>query len=62
MYAECVRICLAPLPSLYFQKFIVESGGSWFGSSKSECLTCHSKGENRNRATGVIMQPDALRR
>jgi hypothetical protein len=63
MYNECVQICLAPLPSMYFQKAIVESGGSWFrAGTKSDCLTCHAKGENKNRATGVIMQPDALRR
>lgn len=62
MYAECVRICLAPLPSAYFQRSIIESGGDWFGKTKADCVACHAKGENKNRTTGVIMQPDALRR
>jgi hypothetical protein len=62
MYAECVRLCLAPLPTVYFQKSALEYHGEWFGSRMSDCLTCHARGENRNRATGVIMQPDALRR
>lgn len=62
MYAECVRLCLAPLPSFYVQRPIIESGGSWFGKTKADCLTCHAKGESKGRATGVIMLPDALKR
>src|SRR5258708_20085193 len=45
LYAECVRLCLAPLPSSYFQKSIIESGGSWFGKFKSDCLRYHPPGE-----------------
>jgi hypothetical protein len=61
MYAECVRLCLAPLPSFYIQKPIIESGGSWFGSTKADCMTCHAKGETKGRWTGAIMIPDALK-
>jgi hypothetical protein len=62
MYAECVRLCLAPLPSFYLQKPIIEGGLWWFGMTKSDCLTCHATGETKGRATGVIMLPDNLRR
>jgi len=62
MYAECVRLCLAPLPTFYLQRPIIEGGLWWFGMTKSDCLTCHAAGETKGRATGVIMQPDALRR
>ena len=58
MYAECVRLCLAPLPTVYFQKSALEVHNWWFGNTKSDCLTCHARGETRNRATGVIMQPE----
>lgn len=61
-YAECVRICLAPLPSSYFQRGIIESGASWFGSTKKDCLTCHARGETKGRWPGAIMRTDALRR
>jgi hypothetical protein len=62
MYAECVRLCLAPLPSFYLQKPIIEAGLWWFGMTKADCLNCHAKGETKGRATGVIMLPDNLRR
>jgi len=38
MYAECVRLCLAPLPTVYFQKSALEVHNWWFGSTKSDCL------------------------
>ena len=62
MYAECVRICLAPLPTNYFQKPIIEGGGSWFGKRKADCLKCHARGETKNRWPGSIMRPTFLRR
>jgi hypothetical protein len=43
-YAECVSICLAPLPSVYVQRPLLAMGGSWFGKSKESCLDCHVKG------------------
>jgi len=62
MYAECVRLCLAPLPTDYFQKSIIESGGSWFGKFKADCLGCHAPGESKGRSAGVIMLPEYLKR
>jgi hypothetical protein len=69
MYAECVRLCVAPLPASYFQKGIIEAGLPWFGKFKSDCMGCHATGDARpaasesmERPTGVIMTPDYLRR
>ncbi len=69
MYAECVRLCSAPLPASYFQKGIIEAGLPWFGKFKSDCMQCHTTGDARptaiespERATGVIMPTDYLRR
>jgi len=38
LFAECVRLCLDPLPTIYVQRPIIESGGSWFGKTKADCL------------------------
>ena len=69
MYAECVRLCLAPLPISYFQKPIIEAGLPWFGKYKSDCLDCHAKGnpsrtasKSTEHSTGVIMLPEFLKR
>jgi hypothetical protein len=62
LYAECVRLCLAPLPASYFQKSIIDSGGSWFGKVKSDCLGCHAPGESPGRPAGVITPPEYLKR
>jgi hypothetical protein len=62
LYAECVRLCLAPLPTDYFQKSIIESGGSWFGKVKSDCLGCHAPGESSGRSAGEITLPEYLKR
>src|ERR1700681_2336679 len=69
MYAECGRLCSAPLPASYFQKGIIEAGLPWFGKFKSDCMEGHTTGDARPTAsestegpTGVIMAPDYLRR
>lgn len=62
LYAECVRLCLAPLPTSYFQKSIIESGGSWFGKFKADCLGCHAPGESTGRSAGEITLPEYLKR
>jgi hypothetical protein len=61
LYAECVRLCLAPLPSWYFQKPLVEAGIPWGGMYKADCLKCHAKGETKGRWPGAITLPDKLR-
>jgi hypothetical protein len=43
-YAECVRLCAAPLPNIYVQRAVFGAGMSWFGKSKEGCLDCHAKG------------------
>ena len=62
LYAECVRLCLDPLPEFYFQKSIVESGGSWFGKTKSDCLECHAVGKPKRFWPGINTLPDNLKR
>jgi hypothetical protein len=62
MFNECVRLCLDPLPGFYVQKSIVESGGSWFGKTKADCLTCHASGKPRRYWPGINVQPDSLKR
>jgi len=62
MYAECVRLCLDPLPEFYLQKSIIEAGGSWFGKTKSECLTCHAVGKPKRFWPGVNTLPESLKR
>ena len=46
IYSECVQTCLAPLPPVYIQRSILESGGLWFGKSAASCLDCHASGPN----------------
>jgi len=62
LYAECVRLCLAPLPTVFIQKPIIEAGLPWFGMYKSDCLNCHAKGKPKWFWPGVITTPDDLRR
>jgi hypothetical protein len=62
LYAECVRLCLDPLPSIYVQKPIIEAGGSWFGQTKSDCLGCHAVGKPKRNWAGVNTIPDNLKR
>ena len=62
LYAECVRLCLDPLPGTYVQKSIIESGGSWFGKTKSDCLGCHAVGKPKRNWAGVNTIPDNLKR
>jgi hypothetical protein len=62
LYAECVRLCLAPLPSWYFQKPLIEAGLPWGKMFKKDCLNCHARGETKNRWPGAITLPDKLRR
>jgi hypothetical protein len=61
LYAECVRLCLAPLPTWYFQKPLIEAGLPWGKMFKSDCLNCHAKGETKGRWPGAITLPDQLR-
>jgi len=49
-FAECVQLCLDPLPSIYAQKPFIEGGGSWFGKTKSDCLSCHAVGSPKGMA------------
>jgi hypothetical protein len=60
LYAECVRLCLDPLPEFYVQKSIIESGGSWFGQTKSDCLTCHAAGKPKRYWPGINTLPENL--
>ena len=62
LYAECVRLCLDPLPTIYVQRPIIEAGGSWFGKSKADCLGCHAVGAPKRNWPGINTLPDALRR
>jgi hypothetical protein len=62
LYAECVRLCLDPLPGFYVQKSIVESGGSWFGMTKSDCMGCHAAGKPKRFWPGVNTLPENLKR
>ncbi len=62
LYAECVRLCLDPLPGTYVQRSIIESGGSWFGQTKSDCLGCHAVGKPKRNWPGVNTLPDNLKR
>ena len=62
LFAECVRLCLDPLPGIYVQKSIIESGGSWFGKTKSDCLGCHAAGQAKRNWPGVNTLPDNLKR
>jgi hypothetical protein len=62
LYAECVRLCLDPLPGFYVQKSIVESGGSWFGMTKADCLGCHAAGKPKRFWPGVNTLPSDLKR
>lgn len=44
-YAQCVDLCLAPLPAIYVQRAVFAMGAqSWFGAPKASCLNCHVKG------------------
>ena len=62
LYNECVRLCLDPLPATYIQRSIIESGGSWFGQTKADCLGCHAAGNPKRNWPGINTLPDALRR
>jgi hypothetical protein len=62
LFAECVRLCLDPLPTIYVQKPIIESGGSWFGKTKSDCLGCHAVGAPKRNWPGINTLPDSLKR
>jgi hypothetical protein len=42
-YAECVRACAAPLPSVYVQRLIFAMGMKWFGMTQQTCFDCHSQ-------------------
>src|SRR5476651_63080 len=61
VYSECVRTCLAPLPPVYIQRGILESGGDWFGKSASNCMDCHAKGPNL-RVPDTISRGNAMNR
>ena len=45
LLAECVRLCLDPLPGTYAQRIFIEAGSSWFGKTKADCLGCHAEGK-----------------
>ena len=62
MFDECVKLCLAPLPGIYVQRSIIESGGSWFGKTKADCLGCHASGKPQRNWPGINVQPDNLKR
>ena len=62
LYAECVRLCLDPLPGTYAQKVFIESGGSWFGKTKSDCLNCHAVGNPKRFWPGINTLPENLKR
>ena len=62
MFAECVQLCLAPLPAIYVQRRIIEAGGSWFGKTKADCLGCHAQGKPQRSWAGINTLPDNLKR
>jgi hypothetical protein len=62
LFAECVRLCLDPLPTIYVQRPIIEAGGSWFGKTKSDCLGCHAVGAPKRNWPGVNTLPENLKR
>ena len=62
LFAECVRLCLDPLPGIYVQKSIIESGGSWFGKTKSDCLGCHAVGKPKRNWPGINTIPENIKR
>ena len=62
LFAECVRLCLDPLPGIYVQKSIIESGGSWFGKTKSDCLGCHAVGNPKRNWPGINTIPENIKR
>jgi hypothetical protein len=62
LFAECVRLCLDPLPTIYVQRPIIEAGGSWFGKTKSDCLGCHAVGQSKRNWPGINTLPDNLKR
>jgi hypothetical protein len=62
LFAECVRLCLDPLPTIYVQRPIIEAGGSWFGKTKTDCLGCHAVGAPKRNWPGVNTLPENLKR
>jgi hypothetical protein len=62
LFAECVRLCLDPLPGTYAQKTFIENGSSWFGKTKADCLGCHAEGKPKRFWPGINTLPDNLRR
>jgi len=61
LFNECVRLCLDPLPEFYVQKSIVESGGTWFGKNKADCLGCHAVGKPKRFWPGINTIPENLK-
>jgi hypothetical protein len=61
LFNECVRLCLDPLPEFYVQKSIVESGGTWFGKNKADCLGCHAVGKPKRFWPGINTIPQSLK-
>jgi len=63
LYAECVRLCLDPLPAFHIWKPIIESGGAVLGGeTKADCLGCHAAGKPKRFWPGVNTLPSDLRR
>src|SRR5258708_39119658 len=62
LFAECVRLCLDPLPTIYVQKPIIEAGGSWVGKTKTDCLGCHAVGPPKRNWPGINTLPASLKR
>jgi hypothetical protein len=62
LFAECVRLCTDPLPTIYVQRPIIESGGSWFGQRKADCLGCHADGKPKRNWAGINTIPENLKR
>ena len=62
LYAECVRLCLDPLPTFHIWKPIIESGGSVVGMSKADCMRCHAEGKPKKFWAGAITLPVELKK
>jgi hypothetical protein len=61
LYAECVQLCIDPLPEFHVWKAIIESGGSVVGMTKEDCMRCHSPGKPKRFWAGVITPPVELK-
>ena len=62
LYAECVQLCVAPLPTFHVWKTIIESGGSVVGMTKEDCMRCHSPGKPTRFWAGAITLPVELKK